>query len=244
MSPDTKASLSSDSSYSLNIAASGRVLDTSAIKILSEHLLIAEVRSMIPSVMTFLPECPHCGQPNMTFYAFGQELSESRDVLTFWICSSCEKGVCGESRFALPERGRFDYSEFTEIYPAPSPNIAPEFTPEQVASDFIEAVSGLKNGNYKSASLMARTSLETAVNLFSAQGANLKQKIDNLAGRNIITAALSEWAHEIRDIGNEAAHDAGPINEDDARAAVDFAEMLYTYLFTLPRRIAKRRHSA
>jgi HEPN domain-containing protein len=195
---------------------------------------------MNPSIMTFLPECPHCGRSEMTFYACGQE-PRGYDALTFWKCATCRKGVCGESRYRLPERGTFDYYKFTEIYPAPSPNEAPEFTPEQVTSDFIEAVSSLKNGNYKAASLMARTSLETAVNLFNAQGANLKQKINNLANQNVITAALSEWAHEIRGIGNEAAHDAEPVKEEDARAAVDFAEMLYTYLFTLPERIAKRR---
>ena len=176
----------------------------------------------------------------MTFYICGVEQCGLIE-LTFWICSNCKKGVCGESRSGLPQQGAFNYGHFTAIYPAPSPNIAPEFTPEQVAADFIEAVSSLKNGNYKAASIMARTSLETAVNLFSAQGANLKQKIDNLAKRNVITTALAEWAHEIRDIGNEAAHDAGPINEKDASAAVDFAEMLYIYLFTFPRRIAERR---
>ena len=206
---------------------------------------------MVASIMTFLPECPHCGRANMTFYACGEKERSGvikqtkfrRIRLTFWQCSECGKGVCGESRFPLPVYGSFAYFNFIETYPAPPPNVAPEFTPEQVASDFIEAVSSLKNRNYKAASLMARTSLETAMNLFNAQGANLKQKIDDLAARHVITAALSEWAHEIRSIGNEAAHDSGTIEEKDARAAVEFAEMLYTYLFTLPERIARRRRS-
>jgi hypothetical protein len=88
---------------------------------------------------------------------------------------------------------------------------------------------------------MARTSLETAVKEFQAEGRDLRHKINNLAERHIITPVLAEWAHEIRGIGNDAAHESNPITEQDAADAVDFAEMLYIYLFELPGRIAKRR---
>lgn len=72
----------------------------------------------------------------------------------------------------------------------------------------------------------------------------LRDKIRFMAQEHIITPALEEWAEEIKNIGNDAAHAAerrSDLTLEDARDAINFLEMLLTYLYSLPEMIAERR---
>jgi hypothetical protein len=146
-------------------------------------------------------------------------------------------------------KGGFDFKTFARIYPEPKPVDAPQYTPENIAGAYKTAVKNLRSGtkedsDYEAAALMARRSLELALGHVGGEGHNLKQKINNLAERQLITPSLAEWAHEIRDIGNEAAHDSEPFTKVDAEQTVYFAEMLFTYFFTLPGMIEERKRKS
>ena len=94
---------------------------------------------------------------------------------------------------------------------------------------------------------MAGNAIETALIEHGANGGGLKDKIDSLAKRNVITQSLADWAHELKSIRNDAAHHAekGTVLErKDAEDAVQFAEMLFLYLYTLPGMVAARREKA
>ncbi len=188
--------------------------------------------------ITVLPECPHCHSREITFYLLAQ--TGFHPYVSAWICANCKRGIYLEGH-VINHNGNFPFKAFNTCYPAPDIERAPEFTPEQAAHDFEEAASCLRTGNYKAASIMARASLEAAVKSLEAKGNNLKEKINDLAARHIITPDLADWAHEIRTIGNNAAHDGTPHTKQDAEDIIDFAEMLYIYLFTLPGRIKTRR---
>lgn len=179
----------------------------------------------------------------MTFYLKGLEYDPNREIcLTFWQCSNCGKGACGESPWHAIE-GRFDFEKFTDFYPRFEPVEAPKGTPEDVANAFMTAKKNLKSGqhgDYEAACIMARRSVELAVKGAGGEGHSLKAKIDDLEARRIISPALREWAHEVRDIGNDGAHEAA-VTQQDAEQAVYFAEMLFTYLYTLPEMIEERR---
>ena len=70
-------------------------------------------------------------------------------------------------------------------------------------------------------------------------GEKLALKLKTLAGRGIIEARLVDWAHGIRLVGNEAAHDTETeVSKEDARDALDFTEALLTYVFVLNERFA------
>jgi HEPN domain-containing protein len=200
------------------------------------------------SIMTVFPECPHCGGKKMTFYlvasvpAIDQFCSGRR--LTYWICANCGKGVCGEGNFQQIHKGGIDFKKLERIYPEPKPIDAPLHMPENIARSYKTAVKNLRSGDVgdrEAACLMARKALELAVNQAGGQGGTLAAKIKDLASRGVIAPALAEWAREIKDIGNEAAHEADTITKEDAEQTVYFAEMLFTYLFTLPGMIAERR---
>ena len=180
----------------------------------------------------------------MTFYACGEEMISNDRALSFWKCSNCGKGVCGESNYSLG-RGEFHFEKFFETYPVPSKSSAPKFTPDDIASDFYEAKTSLNHGNFKAACMMARSTVETAVVSMGATKGGLKGKIKELADKNIITQSLAEWADEVKEIGNDATHMAergsSPPTQADAEDAVRFTEMLLMYMFTLPGMIAERR---
>ena len=69
----------------------------------------------------------------------------------------------------------------------------------------------------------------------------LGQKIKSLATAGKLTGDITVWSENIRDIGNEAAHEESPITRDELTALRNFSEMVLRYLFSLPNAVKKRR---
>ena len=54
---------------------------------------------------------------------------------------------------------------------------------------------------------MFRKALDVGLKHIHPEGrGNLKNRIDTIPGEKGVTPAMKEWAHEIRDSGNDAAH--------------------------------------
>jgi hypothetical protein len=73
---------------------------------------------------------------------------------------------------------------------------------------------------------------------------NLQQRIEKLSVAVGVTPAMKEWAHEIRELGNDAAHEEEPFTEIEATTLQAFTELFLTYTFTLPGMLAARKASA
>ena len=63
---------------------------------------------------------------------------------------------------------------------------------------------------------------------------SLKKRIEAAAADYKLTPELAEWAHQIRDLGNDAAHEEDPFSEREAREIAAFTDLLLQYVFTLP----------
>ena len=184
------------------------------------------------------------------FYHKGHYQAHSELGVYLYACGNCYHGVCVEAppAYLKPHsvtHGPY-FESFFEYFPSPKPLDAPANTPDDVAKAYKTAMKNLRSGedgDLEAACIMARRSIELAVNLMDAEGGNLKKKIDDLADKKILSPILQAWAHEIRDIGNDGAHEPD-VSREDAEQAVYFAEMLFTYLFTLPGMIAERRCKA
>ncbi|MBD5417341.1 MAG: DUF4145 domain-containing protein [Desulfovibrio sp.] len=189
------------------------------------------------------PLCPHCGQHDVAFYYVH---SYYRNEYTYMLlmCGHCQSPVVAAFRGPLLEGRRIKFSDISGYFPHPDRDKAPEYTPEPVAKDFEEAKFNLIHGKYKSACIMAGSSIETACVQFGAVDGGLKGKIRKLHDDGIITQSLADWAQELREIRVDAAHQAereSVITKEDAEQAVYFAEMLFTYLYKLPKMIEERR---
>jgi hypothetical protein len=120
----------------------------------------------------------------------------------------------------------------------------PEHWPEDVGRYWLQAMRSLEGQNWDAASLMARSAIQLIARYQKAKGSNLKQEIDDLAGRGILPPIMKEWSHEVRELANESAHpDPGAkgTTSKDARDVVEFLRVLLRVTYDLPHQIAQYR---
>lgn len=78
-----------------------------------------------------------------------------------------------------------------------------------------------------------RALLETVCKEKNAQGSNLKDKIDNLVKRQILTPKSAEILHKIRTLGNKAAHEVKPHTKAELELGMDIIEHLLRDVYIL-----------
>jgi hypothetical protein len=117
---------------------------------------------------------------------------------------------------------------------------APDHYPEAIGRFWLQAKKNLSDQNWDAAAVMARSALQLALRSHDAQGANLKQEIEDLASKGLLPPMMRDWSHNVRTLGNDSAHpgpDQQPTNPKDASDIVGFLDFLLEYLYTLPKRI-------
>lgn len=131
--------------------------------------------------------------------------------------------------------------KFIHIFPTQSITAAPEHIDPEVANIFVQSENARKRGDRHIAGMGFRKTLDIALKFFddTVKG-NLYNRIDILASRHDITPAMKSWAHQVRLIRNDAAHDADEPSSDDIDAMSGFTETLLKYLFTLPAEVKAR----
>jgi len=119
----------------------------------------------------------------------------------------------------------------------------PELLPPAVVHAYRQAEQTyFPEGNEDASGTMYRKALDVGLKLIEpALTGTLGAKIKCLTKTGKLTAELAAWADQVREIGNEAAHDADPLTRDELTALRSFTEMVLTYLFTLPNMVRKRR---
>jgi hypothetical protein len=65
-------------------------------------------------------------------------------------------------------------------------------------------------------------------------GMTLEKRIDDLATKNVLTGAAAATLHRTRVLGNTAAHEVAPPNEEQLEAAMAVAEQLLMNVYILP----------
>ena len=122
-------------------------------------------------------DCPHC-RAKRTGFKFGGEMVSIPDATggrpiwnTLFMCRQCRRGIVIEFRAPRVE-GRHpsasvgnpcdDGFQSRAVYPKPQPTVAPEYVPDDIAGDFVEAVDNLRRGSFTSAGMMFRRVLEQA----------------------------------------------------------------------------------
>ena len=117
---------------------------------------------------------------------------------------------------------------------------APNHFPEDVSRYWLQAKKSLVDRNYDAAAVMTRSAIQLALRAHKAVGANLKQEIDDLALRGMLPPLMQEWAHNVRELGNDSAHPKpgqAPTTLKDANDIGKFMDFLFEYLYRLPKRI-------
>jgi hypothetical protein len=116
----------------------------------------------------------------------------------------------------------------------------PKHWPAAAGRFWIQAHRNLRDENWDAVVVMARSALQAALREQKAEGATLKAEIDHLASKGLLPPIISEWSHNVRELGNESAHpkpEQAATERDDARDIVQFLDFLMEYLYDLPKRI-------
>jgi Domain of unknown function (DUF4145) len=109
----------------------------------------------------------------------------------------------------------------------------------------LQGIDNLKRKNFDAAGTMFRKSLDVGLKIINPAGrGSLEKRIDSLPEDMGITPAMKDWAHEIRHLGSDAAHEDEPFAPEEAGALQSFMELFLTYAFTLPGMLAARRAAA
>jgi hypothetical protein len=86
--------------------------------------------------------------------------------------------------------------------------------------------------------------MQVALRERGAQGANLKQEIEDLARKGLLPPLMKEWSDTLRELGNDSAHPTpaqAATSSRDAQDIVRYLDFLLEYLYQLPRQIAEYR---
>jgi hypothetical protein len=192
-------------------------------------------------------KCPYCqtekaGFSGASFYHFKPGTQE---YLLLLQCGVCGEGVIAKVRTPYISQwinGQTDQAAIGETWPKAVALGAPEHLPDHVRNFYLQGMDSLTRRNFDAAGTMFRKSLDVALKRIHPEGkGTLEKRIDGLPDAIGITPAMKDWAHSIRDLGNDAAHEEEPFLEGEAKALQAFTETFLTYAFTLPGMIEARK---
>ena len=186
-----------------------------------------------------ITECAYCGHEGkfkQNFHIENQSKSGKKN-LCFKVLS-CEN--CGNVTMLMFAQSPRGYSGHRQL-PYPLGRIrAPDFWPKDVSRYWTQAHSSAAAGNWDAAAVMTRSALQLALRASGADAKTLQREIGHLAAKQQLPATMVDWAHEVRQLGNESAHPevgADGASERDTKEAIKFLDFLLEYLFTLPHEI-------
>lgn len=151
-------------------------------------------------------------------------------------CARCSQPfLVQESYFGIPS----EFETVTEtrvLYPTES-KLPLEGLPQSIQSTYDQAARAFTAALYEPCVLMCRKCLEATCSALGSSGYNLDAKLKSLFDTGQIDTRLLDWAHGIRLVGNEAAHNITTnVTKTDARDVLDFTEAILIYVFSLTTR--------
>ena len=194
----------------------------------------------------FQADCPHCGTKKVAL-AIQHEFKCVKHPSQWWdtlaICGQCSRGVL--ATFATPRNnppiglinGGGGLAKLISISPERPDTNAPKHTPPNVSAFFKQGKENEASGHWDAAGAMFRKALDTGLKAKFPEmnrSWSLKKRIEAAAADHRLTSELAEWAHQIRDLGNDAAHEEEPFLEGEARDMAAFTDLVLQYMFTLP----------
>lgn len=211
-------------------------------------------------MQTIVFNCGYCSAKSQTgdvqYNGFVKETRhESLPIIILGVvCRRCSMISClqclNPNGGIAPNNANLDLTVHLQLVrqtPELSEPEAPSHVPIVVARAFIQAQKQVADPTMsESAAVMYRRTVEQALTeaaqqrSMSLSGSNLKQRIDQAAKADLIPNSLAEWAHDVRELGNEGAH-GHSVEAKDLAELAGFVELMLRYLFTFPGQLAERR---
>lgn len=144
--------------------------------------------------------------------------------------------------YAHDEDGETVYLERETLYP---PRLAGRkgivdriYLPSPVKELYYETQQALLAGAGIITGIALRALLEALCKEKNATGYTLEKKIDSLVAKGVLTKARADVLHQVRDLGNNAAHEARPYSADQLSLVLEVVEHLLQEVYVLPVKMA------
>ena len=152
------------------------------------------------------------------------------------VCPACKNCVL----IRLKDNGKID------VFPHSLPPPTDERIPDKIRKDLDEAKACLTVNAFRACAGLCRRALQQACILKKAdKNKKLKEQIDELADKRIITEDLRNLAHSVRWVGNDALHPENQdVTEEDAKEILNLTEQFMEVIFVAPEKVKeiKERH--
>jgi hypothetical protein len=200
--------------------------------------------------------CAGCNNPTRHTVVASYDLMREFDGgdITEWDsyqivqCLGCEAVSFRLSRKSTEDFDITDGNEWTlceryEVYPPRAAGRAKlrdtRLLPYPVADIYEETHKALCSELPILAAIGIRALVEAVCAEQEAEGDNLRQKIDGLVEQGVLTKAGADILHQVRFLGNEAAHEVRRHNLETLSTAFDVAENLLQSVYILPEKAAR-----
>ena len=183
--------------------------------------------------------CPKCKCHTNLIYRAGYEKPIDRNKSIYFSveeCNNCEQHF-------LTIRMNSKYGGLVRKYPNSLPKSINESIPQEIKTDFEEALLCYSVNAYRGAAALARRTVQLiCLDKRADKNKKLYQQIDELFKNGVITKDIQEWAHEVRFLGNDAAHPSkDTVSKDDAKDILDLLESLCEFLYVAPAKAAEQK---
>ncbi|MEM7659058.1 MAG: DUF4145 domain-containing protein [Bacteroidota bacterium] len=191
--------------------------------------------------------CPHCGADAIfsSFHSISIEAEGSRFNLNHSVCPNYD---CKGYVFIITD---FDDHELVDSFPRTKIDFDPEDIPEEIIACLEEAIECEANQCYVAAAIMVRKALELLCDHVQAEGKSLFHRLEKLQERIILPLALKKSLHNLRLLGNDAAHVNSKtylkIEDEEAEISIEITKKLLEAVFqlnTLVQRLEDLKHDS
>jgi len=190
-----------------------------------------------------LPRCPHCNiaAPLLSQVTGAETTDDRRQNMRQWVIYKCN--TCGGATMATApviDKARNVMGEITDIWP--TPQTVHDSVPERARAYLQQAIASIAAPS--GAVMLTASAVDSMLKEKGLKEGSLYKRIETAAKDHLITAEMSEWAHEVRLDANDQRHvdEEGALpDEADARKSIEFATALAQFLFVLPARVARGR---
>jgi len=182
---------------------------------------------------TKLP-CPHCGSDAAGFTVMHWYEHASGGNRCAMQCGVCDEAIIASYPLmkevltwlqgpssVLPIGLKPDV-----IWPKARSDVTPGNVPPNVASLYTQAMASLRRQHYDAAGPLFRRIMEVSLKVLHPEGkGSLYERIEGLPEDKGVTPAMKQWAHAVRLIGRDAAHDEGLVTKEEAEDMQAFVEL-------------------
>ena len=179
--------------------------------------------------------CGYCGNTlaSRKGYSAGRYEVGSGDTLAFiYICYFCDSPSYFSNSGEQTPGSAFGRS----VGHLPEHDVEPLYE---------EARACMKVNAYTAAILCCRKLLmHIAVKQGAKEGRKFAKYVSYLEDNGYVPPNGKKWVDEIREKGNEAAHDIAIVSREDAEELIEFSEMLLRFVYEYPTRIDRRGQQA